>query len=73
MQRTSAIIVALGAFLAAAPSTLAQGLPPHGAYAPPPPAGFSPPYYGLPCYAATTRRERDKGIRHWTGWCRYQG
>lgn len=73
MPKTGAIIVALGAFLVAAPPALAQSFAFYGAYAPPPPppAGVFPLYYGPPCYVTLTGREREKGIRHWTGWCRY--
>ena len=74
MLRTGATIFALGVFLTAAPPTLAREFPAYGgAYPPPPGAGFSTPYYGPPCYASITKRERDKGMRHWTGLCGYRG
>ena len=74
MLRTGATIIALGVFLTAAPPTLAQGFATYGgAYPAPPGAGFSTPHYGPPCYASITKRERDKGMRHWTGLCGYRG
>jgi hypothetical protein len=73
MQRTGATIIALGAFLTAASPTLAQGFGPYGAYPPPRPAGLSPPDYGPRCFRYFGKRNRDKGIRFWTGQCRHWG
>jgi hypothetical protein len=64
-------MIAYGFFLGAAlPATAYDGRPvPYGLYTPPPAALISPDPRRPPCYASYTRRERDKGIRHWTGLC----
>lgn len=75
MTRTGVTMFALGMLLGAIPPAAAyEGRPvPYGYYSPPPAALISPNLHRHRCYASYTRRERDKGVRHWTGLCRPWG
>jgi hypothetical protein len=75
MPKTGMTMIAAGIFLGVAlPAAARENRPvPYGFYAPPSAAFISPNPYRPRCYASYTRRERDKGIRHWTGLCRPWG
>ena len=76
MPKTGTMMIALGVFLGAIVPAAAYGerAAPYGLYTPAPPTVLTPPGpYNHPCYTSYTRRERDKGIRHWTGICRPSG
>lgn len=75
MPKTGTIRAALGVFLAAIlTAALYERAAPYGLYTPPPSTILTPPgLHTPPCYASLTRRERDKGLRHWSGMCRPWG
>lgn len=68
MLKTALPVVALGMLLLAIPASKAE-IAPQTYFAPPPPVVVAPSGYAPLCYRTYTRRESDKGFRHWTGLC----